>query len=404
MSNRIENRLHIKELELKSLIDTIRLINSNASEEDLYRIYKFSLHAAPRITKMALYVLDEQWVYKTGFGFTHNYQNLALPESLLSSSKPNDLLSSLPSFQEFDQVLAVEHQQKILAYSFFGFDKDIPANDPQTDMAFLETLCQIIIVTLENKRMSSREVERQSYKAQLEIAHEVQTLLFPKSLPDKPNQEVHANYLPHHRVGGDYYDYLDFEDGSFLMCVADVSGKGVPAALLMSNFQAGLRLLSKQQHALTNIVIELNSLVMNNAQGANFITAFFLWYDAPNQSIRYINAGHNPPFIFVQEEWRRLEEGTTIVGGFDELPFLEEGIIEDVDEFFVFCFTDGFIENYDEEGGIFGEDRLLEFLKEHYELPLSELHNLLIHKLQEFAGGNEYADDVTLLSCRLLSK
>ena len=269
-------------------------------------------------------------------------------------------------------------------------------------MAFLETLCQIIIVNLENKKMASRELERQGYRAQLEIAHEVQTLLFPKTLPYNGQRQVHANYLPHHRVGGDYYDYLDFDDGSFLMCVADVSGKGVPAALLMSNFQAGLRLLAKQRHSLSDIVTELNSLVMANAQGANFITAFFLLYDAPSKTIRYINAGHNPPFIFVKNEWRRMEEGTTIVGGFDELPFLEEGEIQDVMEFFVFTFTDGFIENYDEEDGIFGEDRLLEFLKDHHQLALPQLHQQLIDKLQEFAGGNEYADDVTLLSCRVL--
>lgn len=404
MSLSSENQLQIKELELSSLIDTIRLISDNPSEADLYTIYRLSHQANTRIRKMALYVKDEDnWGFKTGFGTSYNYKNISLPEQLFESKVPNEILHTLQGFSEFDDVVATENQEKVLAYTFFGFTEDSSQGMPP-DRDYLETLCQIIIVTLENKRMASRELERQSYHAQLEIAKEVQTLLFPKILPQTDKRYVAASYLPHHRVGGDYYDYIPLDNAGFLMCVADVSGKGIPAALLMSNFQAGLRLLAKQGRPLVEIVHELNGLVMNNAQGANFITAFFLEYDAQNECIRYINAGHNPPFAFIHQEWVRLEKGCTIVGGFDELPFMEEGILEDAKDFFVFCFTDGFIENYDEQDGdIFGEDRLLDFLKVHYLDNLPILHQKLIAKLEEFAGGNEYADDVTLLSCRVTS-
>lgn len=401
MPTSIETQLYIKELELNSLIDTIKLINTNASDKDLYRIYKFSLHGMPLISKMLLYVLEEDWVYKTSFNTTYDYKNILIAEEILGEDK-SAALSEVMYFSEFDQVIPIRHHGKVIAYTFFGLNKDADQGDAAIDLEFLEVLCQIIIANIEDKKIASREMERQGYRAQLEIAHEVQTLLFPKTLPYSNRRQVYANYLPHHRVGGDYYDYIDLDDGSFLMCVADVSGKGVPAALLMSNFQAGLRLLAKQRHSLTTIIEELNALVMDNAQGANFITAFFLLYDAPSKTIRYINAGHNPPFIRVKEEWHRMEEGTTIIGGFDELPFLTEGAIEQADQFFVFTFTDGFIENYDESNGIFGEDRLLDFLKEYYTLELPELHQKLIDELQQFAGGAAYADDVTLLSCRVL--
>ena len=101
----IENQLHIKELELKSLIDTIRLINTNASDEDLYRIYKFSLYAMPMISKMLLYVMEGDWEYKTGFETKHNYDGRKLPKALLEARHPDKVLEELEAFSEFDKVI-----------------------------------------------------------------------------------------------------------------------------------------------------------------------------------------------------------------------------------------------------------------------------------------------------------
>jgi sigma-B regulation protein RsbU (phosphoserine phosphatase) len=393
MPSSAEHKLYIKEYELKSLIDAIRLTNLNQSKEELFRIYELTLHAHPHIEKMALYVFTgNAWRYQVGFGTAHDYRTTLMPPEFASDPSPAQLLPAMPPFHEFDAAIPSKQQGQPTAFTFLGFKAQ--AETEGMDPEFLETFCQIIMVTWENKRM-------QQYRSQFEVAYDVQALLFPKSLPYTPQRKAMASYLPHHRVGGDYYDYISFQDGSFLMCVADVSGKGVPAALLMSNFQSGLRLLAKQRQPLLRIVEELNWLVMSNAQGEHFITAFFLLYEAPERRIRYVNAGHNPPFAHIGGQWLRLHLGTTLIGGFDELPFMEEGVLEDVAEFFVFAFTDGFTENYNEQEELFGEDRLLEFLQEHTHLELPVLHEKLMQQLQRFAGSNEYADDVTLLSCKV---
>lgn len=394
-----EVNLKIKELELNSLFETIQAINSNASEEDLYRIYNFIVRSNQHIQKMALYVLDERWECKAFFGTTHNYESITLPDAQVADGTIDTTNQALKYFEEFSKVIPIAHKDHFLAYVFIGYTNI--ADEAMLELDFLEALCNIIIVAIENKKLVRKEVNQRNYQAQLEVAQEVQSSLFPKSLPYRDDIKVEASYLPHHRIGGDYYDYLEIDQNRFLICVADVSGKGVPASILMSNFQAGLRLLAHQNLSLGEIANKLNGLIMLNSQGANFITAFFMTYSYDDHTIEYINAGHNPPFLFAHGKVTRLQKGTTILGGFDELPFLERTIISDMKDFFLFAFTDGFIETYNEEGQEFGEEYLLEFIQDNFDDDQRMLHQKLIEHLKTFKGNNEYADDITLLSCRV---
>lgn len=394
----IEVNLKIKELELNSLFETIQAINSNASEEDLYRIYNFIVRSNQHIQKMALYVLDEEWECKAHYGTSHNYEDIRLP-NIQAKAGAIETHTKLEYFKEFHKVIPIAHKNRFLAYVFLGYDQI--EDEAVLELDFLEALCNIIIVAIENKKLVRKEVQQRNYQAQLEVAQEVQSSLFPKSLPYRDDLKIEASYLPHHRIGGDYYDYLELEDDKFLICVADVSGKGVPASILMSNFQAGLRLLAHQNAPLSEIATKLNGLIMLNSQGANFITAFFLVYDYKNRKIEYINAGHNPPFLFSNNEVRLLQKGTTILGGFDELPFLVSEEIPNMNDFYLFAFTDGFIETYNEDGQEFGEDYLLEFITANINDDQRLLHQKLINHLKTFKGNNEYADDITLLSCKV---
>jgi sigma-B regulation protein RsbU (phosphoserine phosphatase) len=190
----------------------------------------------------------------------------------------------------------------------------------------------------------------------------------------------------------------------FLLCIADVSGKGVPAALLMSNFQAALRILVRQHLSLKKIVHELNYLVFQNTQGESFITAFLMEYDLKNKQLLYINAGHNPPFLFSSNllNMSLLKDGTTILGSFKELPFLQITELNLIDNFFFFAFTDGLTETTNEDGEEFGMQQLEQFLLANKHTEPQLLHQNLIEKLNIFKGKNYYADDITLLSCSVI--
>jgi sigma-B regulation protein RsbU (phosphoserine phosphatase) len=161
---------------------------------------------------------------------------------------------------------------------------------------------------------------------------------------------MQASYLPALMVGGDYYDYVELDKDNFLICIADVSGKGVSAALLMSNFQASLRTLARQTQDLKQIVRELNINIKSSAKGERFITFFGAIFNTLSHKIRYINAGHNPPvLLFNTGAMHVLEKGTTVLGAFDELPFIEEEEMSISPETLLFAYTDGLTETSNED-------------------------------------------------------
>lgn len=394
----IDTRLQIKEMELKTLLETMRAINANHSADNLYKIYRFILSSNQYLKKLALYVYDGEWSCKAHFGTAQDYSQVPLKEAALEKEMRG--WAGEAPFEEFDRMIPISHKDTRLAYVFLG-KSDKVDDDEKLDADFIEALTNIIVVAIENKKLARKQQRQQEYNRQLEIARNVQSLLFPKQKPEQTRFTVEASYLPHHTVGGDYYDWIQVDKDRFLICIADVSGKGMPAAILMSNFQAALRILCRHTDDLTTIVTELNHLIMQNSRGENFITAFFMTYNFLDKRLRYVNAGHNPPFLFSDDRHNRLETGTTILGAFDRLPFLNVGQIEDIDSFLAFLFTDGFTETYNEQGEEFGEEYLLKFLNENLDMEQVRLHQELIALLNTFKGNNAYADDITLLSCRL---
>jgi sigma-B regulation protein RsbU (phosphoserine phosphatase) len=208
--------------------------------------------------------------------------------------------------------------------------------------------------------------------------------------------------VPHTAVGGDYYDVVTLDDDRFLFCIADVSGKGVAASLLMSNFQAGLRTLLRQQADLATVAKELNNLIFRNAGGDKFITVFFGLYDQTTRRLQYVNAGHNDPLLVSDHNAvLLLKEGTIMLGVMDELPMLKVGEVEVPPRTLLLTYTDGLTEVFDADNTEFGEEGVLRVLRQNRYLPLPRLHEELLREIQEYnINGSQFADDITILSCR----
>lgn len=398
----LEYQLQTKEMALNSLFETIHAINDNASEDHLFKIYKFTLMSHQGIRNMVLYLLNDnnQWECKVKHGTKQDFLNIDLPESILNITEVSGkaVLENILGFDEFDTVIPVSHKSTMLGYAFF---KTANSNAKAVDLDFVEALSNIIVVAIENKKLARKQQRQEAFRRQMDIARDVQALLFPKKLPYTDKIKVVANYMPHHSVGGDYYDFLEINPDKFLICIADVSGKGIPAAILMSNFQAALRTLVRRQVPLREIVEELNHLILQNARGENFITAFFVEYQFKLKSMTYINAGHNAPFMFTPHDSQAhyLHEGTTILGAFETLPFLNISTINNLHSFLLFCFTDGFTEAANEKGEELGVTQMSDFVLKNKHLDQKELHKALLQFLHRFQGNNDYSDDITLLSC-----
>jgi len=391
---------------LSALLEITQAINHDPTEDALYKIFQFTLLGQLNIRRLVLYVKEnDDWLCVVSFGAgLPDFRRIPLPEVVQQSctSSPCQVasLSLSPEWGKLEMVIPVINNGNVLAYVLIGNVHEDYVSEEAAK--FLETLSYILIGAIENRRLARQRVEAAAIRKEIEIAQEVQTMLFPRNLPNDNAVAVHASYVPHTAIGGDYYDVVPIDAERFLFCVADVSGKGVPASLLMSNFQAGLRTLLRQQAELGTVVAELNNLIYRNAVSEKFITAFFGIYNRATQELEYVNAGHNSAILLTDDdEHQFLAEGTTMLGIFEELPFLHSHRVHVPHRSLLLTYTDGLTEVFDEAEGEFGEEGVLDFLRKNRYPPLATLHRELLNEIKEFnSKGANFSDDITILSCR----
>jgi len=232
------------------------------------------------------------------------------------------------------------------------------------------------------------------------IARKVQENLIPNSLPNSKKLKITSSYMPHYALGGDYYDYISLGEDKFLICIADVSGKGIPAALLMSNVQASLRTMVRQSQNLKNIVEELNFQINLRGLSERFVSMFISIYDYKSQVLEYVNCGHPHPIIYYDKNIETLDKGSTVLGMFSELPKFNVSKIKIKKDFNVFCYTDGLTETQNDFGEFYGSKRLLKLFSDTKKKP-QKFIKLVIEDLNNFRGNNLTEDDITLLMTKV---
>ena len=265
------------------------------------------------------------------------------------------------------------------------------------DKPFSNILC----VALENQKLSAQNAIKEQISKELELASEMQKLLFPQDLPSNKKMDISGRYIPRHAVGGDFYDFIPLGDEEYIICIGDVSGKGITAALLMANFQATIRTLFKyQRFEMTFLMEELNKLVMKNAKGEKFITFFIAHYNAYTRQLHYVNAGHNQPFIISGKNTTLLTEGSIGLGMLDELPFVQVGKMQMQAKSTMVLFTDGVVELENEKGTPFGVEQLIKQVRSFSTLKMEDMNNIIFSKLEDWKGKLPYIDDTAIFSCK----
>ncbi|ALJ00930.1 PP2C family protein-serine/threonine phosphatase [Rufibacter tibetensis] len=397
----VEQELNLKKLELAALLEITKAINNNLPEEALYKIYHFTLLAQLNIRTLSLFLIDEEWECKVCFGTAHNFREIELPPAITELREITSLakLNIDRRWQDFETVIPIMHNNRILAFVMIG---NVHAYYTTLGaLSFVQTLSNIILVAMENRRLERHRLTQEAMRKEIEIAREVQNMLFPKKLPNNEDVAIHATYIPHSSIGGDYYDFIPIDKNQFLFCVADVSGKGVPASLLMSNFQAGLRTILRQTTDLHTIVSELNDLIYRNAIAEKFITCFLGLYNKATRELSYVNAGHNASILLYENNsYLLLEEGTTMLGIFDELPFLKVTKVPVPHNSLVFCYTDGLTEVFNFEEDEFGIENTIRVLKSCRYVSSKNIHRELLQEINSYNSDSTFSDDITLLSCR----
>lgn len=394
--------LTIKQLQIKSLLEVSEAINNNFSVAALFRIYEFILRAQMGINGLLVFVKNETWTCACAPGIPHELKTKINVEADLISFKSITMLKNFKNenLNFFDILIPVYHKNIPLAYVLID---DLKADETDTieeKLKFIQTITNIVMVAVENKRLVNNLIEQEGLKKELEIAAQVQAMLIPTELPNDINIEVAAIYEPHHEIGGDYYDFLKISDNEIAFSIGDISGKGIGAALLMANFQGYLRSQVLEETNLKIFIENLNDKVGSITKGEKFITLFFAIFNFKNRKLTYINAGHNPPLILNKNKINQLTIGCTLLGMFDDLPEVNVGE-EILDKGAVLInFTDGLIDFTNEKGEFFSLERLIYFFEVNHHLPIIEFNQKLMNYVNEFKGNNPFVDDITILSAR----
>jgi phosphoserine phosphatase RsbU/P len=371
---------------------------------------------------------------------------LNLPESSeadLLSQRPGLIVYSVPSDHD-NQTLQTVHSALLMPISANGrLQGLISLGRRLSDLPYAPEDKRLLLVVssqmgsfIENMELLSRLVEEERAARELELAAEVQRHLFPADGLEDDTLEIYGTCLPARGVGGDYYDYFDTGDHRTCIAIADVAGKGIAAALLMSTVQASLRCqLISGDKSLANIVSSMNRLLQRSTGDGDYATFFLAQFDKRTHGLTYVNAGHNPPMLVravrasprvsgellhvpgiprfpsnraarttaslaVSEAEepvvRRLTTGGPIIGSFLDGPYEQETIQLQSGDMLV-VYTDGVTEALNPPGVEFGEEKLRSIVVESLQLPARELAARVIAKVLEWQGRASQHDDITLI-------
>ncbi len=400
-------RLQMSKFKLDSLLEITRSINANLSADELLSKYEGILREDLNIGKILIFKLADQWDCILNAGFDSELETSINPaERLLEFEDtvilPHEESNGLP---DVDIIIPVYNNNVPLAYILIGdIEEEGSGMSPiLKHLRFIQIISSIIIVAIENIWLFQETLQQEVMRKELELAARMQTMLIPdnKVLPKNKNIEVTGYYHPHYDVGGDYYDCMELDNGITGFCIADVSGKGVSAAILMSNFQASFRALFTADVNLENLIHKLNEVVVRNASGEKFITFFVARYNHKTRVLEYLNAAHNPPVIYdiTNGETKHLEASCVGIGMLDEIPFVTGSSMVIPNKSKIVLYTDGLSELKDETGEDIGTVPIIKHIRNEESIELN-IKNLI--KDLGIPDDNPHMfDDVSIIAATL---
>jgi sigma-B regulation protein RsbU (phosphoserine phosphatase) len=272
-------------------------------------------------------------------------------------------------------------------------------NGPFTreDESFIGALSVHAAIAVENARLYAKERERIKMQKELLAAREVQMNLIPKEMPTVPGFDFAACTIPAQEVGGDLFDFIPTPGGRLAFCLGDVSGKGLPASLLMANVQATIRNQVASNANPGHTLTHSNTLLYHNTASEKFVTLFYAVLDPATGAVAYSNAGHEAPFLIERNgDTTRLTAGGLVLGIMEDAQYEEATVRLSPGSLLVLC-SDGITEALNPEGELFGSERAMALLREHRAKSARQILDLLIAAIRQYAGTMNQVDDVTLM-------
>jgi len=277
------------------------------------------------------------------------------------------------------------------------YNKKAASEFTEDDQRLLSIIAAQSAQIVENARLYEEELRLRKMQEELQLASRIQMDLLPKAVPQIPGYEVAGKTLPAQQVGGDYFDFIKIRDNRWAFCLGDVSGKGLPASLLMANLQATLRGQTLSDLAPSDCIRRSNKLLYYSTSPEKFATVFYGILDTQHHTLKFSNAGHDSPYVLhTDAKASRLQTGGVPLGMLEEFPFEEEEVEMKPGDLLV-VYSDGVTEAWNTDEVEFGEQRLAEVLHHHHGRTASELIDGVIAAVKSHTAGAPQADDITLV-------
>lgn len=270
------------------------------------------------------------------------------------------------------------------------------------DLDLLTAFASQAAVAIENARLFKETLEMQRLEHELAVARQIQKSFLPQKPPRIEGYELAGMNVPSQEVGGDYFDFIPVSEGQMGLVIGDVSGKGIPAALIMASFRASLLAEIRNNYAIGKICSKVNALLWESTAPDQYVTAVYGVLDTKRQIFTYANAGHNPPILLSSDgSFQRLNTGGLTLGFLEKTNYQEEAIKLQPGDCLIF-YTDGASEAKNVLEEEFGEERLVQAARRGRHLSAQELQNEIHDQLREFVGPSGLGDDITMLILKVL--
>ena len=410
----VNRRLDKKIQELNTLFDIGKELNSTLDSDKILNLLCYAIMGEMIINRCIIFTQEKD---NMKLAISKGHRN----EKELSNFKNDEILKKLTSitesvklekdtkydyplsyFQEFDFKLVVPMRIHNNTKGIMAIGERINRVDFQDyDVEFLSTLGNEATICLENARLFEEALEKKRMEEELAIAREIQQKLLPTECPELENYEISAINVTCLQVSGDYYECLKLDSDRVCLAIADVSGKGTGASLLMANLQAVLHALIESDLSLSEVTSKINNLIHRNTNYDKFITFFIGILNIKENNFTFVNAGHNPPVKMDKDgNIHLLTTGGLILGMMPNMPYEQETVTLKKKDWIV-MFTDGVTEAVDINDEEFEEHRLEEVIRKNRTESCETMKDKILEAVNDFSRGCPQGDDITLLNLKM---
>lgn len=389
----------MKKKEVETLMEISRELIFLRDQDNIFNSFIFAVMGQVLISKVAIYLSEDEKNFKLTRkkGFRNLPENLTFERNI---NKVLDLTKEGVSVDGLDEkeihlIVPMQYLEKTKGLAILGYKMDNEKID-RSEHNFLFSLATNVIFAVENSKLIQESIEKKRMEQELNLARDIQKNILPQNIPGLKQWDTHGINIPSREVGGDYY-YLKQIGNKLCFVIADVTGKSIPAALLVSTLHSAFSILTQDDVDLGDLVEKLNSVIYENTSLEQFITLFIGVIDIKKDRFDYINCGHNYPFILKNnEETERLKEGGRILGIAPEYSY-DIGSKNTEDIKLITMYTDGITEATNNYGDEFEDKRLEKILFNNRKMSSEKICNTIVSEVNDFKSKNVIHDDMTLL-------